>query len=103
MSEKKAAWVTLKPGLKVFRLWESIGPKQPEIAILWLSGAQYKEFAGDQKQFLNENHIFPKAVNKIVAKSELGPDKEHEDSDWLAVIEHDPAVSDVEIASMPMF
>jgi len=106
LSDKRAAWVTLKSGLKVLRLWESVGPKKPEIALLQLSPSQYKEFAGDPKAFLNAHHIFPNDVNKIVAQSALSLDKGYDDlvtDDVLMVLEHDPTESYVEMVSMPMF
>ena len=93
--ETPAAWVTLKPGLKVLRLWESVGPEWPQVAVLRLSDAQYKEFAKDRTKFINANHIFPKDVNKVIAHSELPlpdlKDCEPVEDEWLVPIEHDCA------------
>jgi hypothetical protein len=89
---EKPAWVTLKPGLKVFRLWESIGPDWPQVAVLRLSGAEYKEFAKDPRQYINYNHIFTKDVNKVIGYSQLKEpliECEPIGDEWLVGIEHD--------------
>jgi len=82
-------WVNLKAGGKVLKLWESIGPVDPQIALLQLSEAQYKVFARDPVKFLNGNRIFPVDVNKIVADSTLNGDDIQGSDNWMVMVEHE--------------
>ncbi|MGC1485538.1 MAG: hypothetical protein WA789_17220 [Candidatus Acidiferrum sp.] len=49
----------LKDGVQVLRLWESIGPKWPQIAILRLSVDEYGSFRKDPVGYLNDNQVYP--------------------------------------------
>ena len=49
----------LKDGVQVLRLWESIGPKWPQIAILRLSVDEYESFRKDPVDYLNDNKVYP--------------------------------------------
>jgi hypothetical protein len=87
-------WVDIKSGGKVLRLWETKGgpPPNPEVAILQLSGAQYKAFTKDPVGFLNSNGIFPVDVNKIVAQSTITPKSEGDrkgSDNWMVMVEHE--------------
>ena len=91
---EQGTWVNLKAGGKVLRLWETIGgpPPNPEVALLQLSGAQYKIFAREPVKFLNDNRIFPVDVNQIVDDSTVMPTSEgnRQGSDnWMVMVEHE--------------
>lgn len=49
----------LKDGVQVLRLWETIGPKWPQIAILRLSVDEYESFRKDPVGYLNLNKVYP--------------------------------------------
>ena len=104
---KEGTWASLKSGGKVLRLWQTEGGPSlsvAEIAILWLSDAQYKMFAKDQKAFLNSNGVFPAKVNKIIAESTVTPKSDYPGADnWMVMVEHDGSTSNCGVASMLMF
>jgi hypothetical protein len=64
-------WKTLEPGLQVLRLWESIGPDQPQIANLQLSSDKYKELRGDPKGFIDGHNIFYEKVRPGASLTEM--------------------------------
>ena len=49
----------LKVGVQVLRLWESIGPKWPQIAILRLSAEEYELFLKHPVDYLNDHQVYP--------------------------------------------
>lgn len=56
----------------VQKLWEIQGyPKEPQIAVLQLSGDEFREFDRDQKQYLNDYCIFPRTVVRTVSRVDL--------------------------------
>jgi hypothetical protein len=55
-------WKTLEPGVQVLRLWESLGPDQPQIAILQLTNEKYEKLESDPKGFLDRYNIFFESV-----------------------------------------
>jgi len=55
-------WKTIEPGVRVLRLWDSIGPLQPQVAILQLSSEKYKELRKNVKAFLDSRNIFFESV-----------------------------------------
>lgn len=60
--EHSPEWKTLEPGVQVLRLWETVGPAQPQIAILQLTSEKYKDFRRNPKDFVDGHKVFPEAV-----------------------------------------
>lgn len=64
---RAARWINLGKGIKVLKLWKTIGPRQPQIAILQLSSERYKAFVRDPKSFVNGFEIFgPRRTRRVV-------------------------------------
>jgi len=61
----------LGKGIKVLKLWESIGPKWPQIAVLLLSKGEYKEFLKSPKNYLNGFKIFGRTPTAKVFRCHL--------------------------------
>ena len=68
-----AKYTTLGKGIKAVKLWESIGPKWPQIAILELSSEEYKKFHKNPKSYLNGMKIFGKTPTRKVFRCRLAP------------------------------
>jgi hypothetical protein len=49
----------LPNGGQILRLWETIGPKWPEIAILRLPVTEYDSFRKDPVVYINKNQVYP--------------------------------------------
>jgi hypothetical protein len=76
--------------------WTQIAPDQwrteldtgePDIAVLRLSDAEYKEFFKAPKDYFNDHHVFPKKVNKAEAAGEDPPPTA---TGWIVVGVHTP-------------
>ncbi len=52
-------WKKLKEGVQVLKLWESVGPKWPQIAILRLSVEEYEDFLEHPVDYLNDHKVYP--------------------------------------------
>jgi len=61
-TDLSSPWKTIEPGVEVLRLWESTGPKQPQIAILQLSNEKYKELKKNVKAFMDSRNIYYEPV-----------------------------------------
>jgi hypothetical protein len=85
-------WQTVED-FKVLKLWEhsSLGPKEPEIAILQLSEDREKELEHDALGFLRKHKIFPK-VGVVRGHFVLRlPERKVEGKDpSIVVVVHDP-------------
>lgn len=66
-----AEYKVLGKGVKAVRLWESIGPKWPQIAVLLLSKNEYKEFLKNPKKYLNELKLYGTKKTKKVHRCHL--------------------------------
>jgi hypothetical protein len=105
MTSDEKVWVTLKQGVIVLRLWETIGPEEYHVAILQLSDARYKEFTKDPKQFLIDYDIFyTKELNEIIAQSTLTPKGDRPGGqNWMVMVEHDWSACNSAFASVLLF
>jgi hypothetical protein len=102
--DQQGTWVNLKSGGSVLRLWEIAGSEEYHVAILKLSGARYKDFTQDPKQFLIDNDIFyTKSLNDIVGQSTLTPTTAKAGADWLVTVEHDWSACNSASAAMLLF
>jgi hypothetical protein len=81
-------WKTLKPGIKVLKLWETTGPKQPQIAILQLSSATYKDLQRDAKAFADSYMIFGERVRTGASLTELLSAPGGYSGDWTVTCFH---------------
>jgi hypothetical protein len=81
-------WKTLEPGLQVLRLWESIGPKQPQIAILQLTSEKYKELKQDPKTFVDGHNIFYEKVRPGASLTEMLEAAEGYAGEWAVSCFH---------------
>ena len=64
----QAEYESLGKGIKALRLWESIGPQWPQIAILQLSSEEYKKLLKSPKNYINGLNIFGKTPTKKVRR-----------------------------------
>ena len=99
------AWVDLKEGVVVLRLWETIGPEEYHVAILQLTDARYKEFTKDPKKFLIDHDIFyTDKLNGIIAQSTITPKGNRTGSqNWMVTVEHDWNTCNSAYAAMLLF
>src|SRR5208282_1493366 len=62
-----ATWKRFGKDVAVLSLWDTIGPKWPQIVILRLSKDEYKKFLKDSKAYLNSLGVFgDKPTRKVV-------------------------------------
>ncbi|MHB8411953.1 MAG: hypothetical protein ACYDDI_08400 [Candidatus Acidiferrales bacterium] len=72
----------------VKRPWKkSLGPGQPEIAVLRLADEEYKEFAKGPINYLEERRVFKAQLNRVVR---CGVKPNTKSAAWWLVIEHVP-------------
>jgi hypothetical protein len=64
-------WKKVGKGIEVLKLWESIGPEWPQIALLLLSKEEYKEFLKNPKNYLNGFKIFDTTPTRKVTRCHL--------------------------------
>jgi hypothetical protein len=93
-------YVQLGKGVLVLRLWESIGPTWPQIAILLLSKEEYKEFLKNPKNYLNGFKVYDKTPTKKVTRCHLARVQPHNPpSTYLVIVKHDMDCTSVAISS----
>jgi hypothetical protein len=93
-------WKTLKPGVQVLKLWDKIGPEQPQIAIFQLSSEAYKDFQQNPKAFVDGYMIFGEHVRPGASLTELLSAPKGYSGEWTATCFH--RVSTVRCASYPV-
>jgi hypothetical protein len=86
-------WKTVAD-FKVVKLWEepSLGPKEPQIAIMQLSAERQKELQGDPLAFYKKYEIFKPSrsdFSKGQFVIQLGESKYASDDPYVAVVVHD--------------
>lgn len=100
--EKKPAvlqWENIREGVQVLKLWESVGPRWPEIAILRLSKTEYATFFKNPVNFLNEGKVYPHEYPaKRVVRCRLVSPKTAK-SEYVVVLNHDPNSTSTTISS----
>lgn len=67
----EAKWKKLGKGIQAVKLWDTIGPKFPQIVVLRLSKDEYKEFHKNPKNYLNGFKVFGKKPTKKVTRCHL--------------------------------
>lgn len=83
-------WEKLREGVQVLKLWESVGPKWPEIAVLRLSKEEYAKFFKDPVDYLNDRKVYPPEYPaKRVIRCRLVPPTTAK-SEYVVVLDHDP-------------
>jgi hypothetical protein len=84
------SWTKVGKGIEVLKLWETTGPKLPQIAVLLLSKEEYKKFLKNPKNYLNGFKIFGETPTKKVSRCHLASVKPHNPPSTYAVItKHD--------------
>jgi len=87
-------WKKLGEGVQVLRLWESVGPKWPQIALLRLSVEEYKDFLDHPVDYLNDHKVYPSEypARKFVG-CQLAPipkkDPAKQNAECLLMLRHD--------------
>jgi hypothetical protein len=81
-------WKTIEPGVRLFRLWVSTGPEQPQIAILRLSSEKYRELRKNVKAFLDSRDIFFESVRPGAALTEMLKPPGKYSGEWIVAIIH---------------
>lgn len=70
------------------RVWQkSLGPDQPEIAVLRLPSEEYKRFAKSPMEYLEEHRVFRAKLNRVV-RCHVKSNKKS--AAWIVVVEHVP-------------
>jgi hypothetical protein len=87
------AWKTVAD-FKVLKLWEepSLGPKEPQIALLQLSVDRQKELQSDPLAFYKKYEIFKPSYSDLSKGQfvvQLGESKSASDDPYFAVVVHD--------------
>lgn len=93
-------WKTLKPGIQVLKLWETIGPTQPQIALFQLSSEAYKDLQRDPKAFADGYNIFGERVRTGASLTELLSAQEGYSGGWMVACFH--RVSNMRCSSYPV-
>jgi hypothetical protein len=93
-------WETLKPGVKVLKLWKTTGPEQPQIAIFQVSSEAYKELQQDPKAFVDGYLIFGERVRPKPRVTQLLKVPKGYSGEWTATCFH--RVSMMRCASYPV-
>ncbi len=94
-----AEYEKLGKGIEVLKLWESIGPKWPQIAVLLLSKDEYKKFLKNPKNYLNGFKIFDKTPTKKVFRCRLAKVKPSS-STYAVIVNHDYSCTSVATSSL---
>jgi hypothetical protein len=81
-------WKAIEPGVRVFRLWESVGPAQPQIAVLQLSSEKYKELRKNVKAFLDSRNIFFESVRPGAKLTQMLEPANKYMAEWTVAIIH---------------
>jgi hypothetical protein len=63
--DKSAQYEPIAPGIQVIRLWTSVGPEWPQVAVIEVSSERHHEFHSDPVKAFNKYKIFPQAVRGI--------------------------------------
>jgi hypothetical protein len=94
----EAKYEKVVKGLEVLKLWESVGPEWPQIAILRQSKEEYKEFLKSPKKYLNGFKIFGKMPTKKVTRCHLAGVKPSS-STYIVVAKHESDCTSVSTSS----
>jgi hypothetical protein len=86
-----AQWETLSDGTKVLKIWDTIGPDWPQVALFYLTNDLYKEMEKDPSTFLNTRKIFPKDVRPNAKLIEAPPAPKSYNGAWVVTCRHHTA------------
>jgi hypothetical protein len=79
-------WEKIKDGVWVQRLWSK--NEWPQVAVLKLSDAEYKEFREDTAKFVNFHKVFPVKVNEPAGPGVSLSAPRDPSGYWLVLIGH---------------
>ena len=86
-------WTVLKNGAQVLRLWDSVGPKWPQVAVLRLSEDECETFLKDPKSYVNGFEVFYPPVRAVAPAGLMQIERDTSDNrarEWAVVIYHTP-------------
>lgn len=84
------SWTKVGKGIEVLKLWETTGPKLPQIAVLLLSKEEYQTFLKNPKDYLNDFKIFGNTPTTKVSRCHLVSVKPgNPPSTYAVVAKHD--------------
>ena len=46
-------WIQLQQGIQVLKIWETVGPKWPQVVLFQLSQDEYKKFLQNSEDYVN--------------------------------------------------
>jgi len=95
-----AKWKKLGKGIHAVKLWNTIGPRWPQIVVLGLSKDEYKEFHKNPKNYLNGFKLFGKTPTKEVSTCHLASVKPHNPpATYVVIVKHDKDCTSVATSS----
>ncbi|MBV9340266.1 MAG: hypothetical protein JO159_05165 [Acidobacteria bacterium] len=87
--ESSSAWETCRDGVKFVRLEDkTVGPTKAQIAILQLTGEEYKKLQKDLKAFVEGCNIFGETVRPNPRLTELWGAPEEYSGGWVVMAVH---------------
>lgn len=85
-------WEILPEDIQVLRVWQLAPQEYPQISVLRVSDATYLKFFQDRKgfkTFINDNKVFPKPVNEVLALVSLSSIVQTDEaSGWVLTCVH---------------
>lgn len=85
-------WQQLDAGLQILSLWDTVGPKWPQVVVLRLNKTQYKELRKNPVDYINSHHVLgdKTTTHKVsgchLAKAEK---KASDTKEYLVLIKHE--------------
>jgi hypothetical protein len=84
-------WKILREGVKVLKLWDTVGPKWPQVVLLQLSKEEYEKLLKDPKEYINNLNVLGESSTHKVFKCRLAAVKESDPSNtvYLVMFKHE--------------
>jgi len=92
-------WENLSEGIQVMKLWKSSdAPKWPQVAVLLLSGDEYKKYLDAPEDYVNGYKVFaPSSTHRIFgcdyARPPKAPPKVEGGAQCMVIISHEQATT----------
>lgn len=84
-------WKILREGVKVLKLWDTVGPKWPQVVLLQLSKEEYEKLLKDPKEYINNLNVLGESSTHKVFQCRLAAVKESDPSNtvYLVMFKHE--------------
>lgn len=93
-------WKMLKNGVQVLEVWKLKGsPEWPQVAVLRMPEAEFKRFEANPKDYVNEQNVFPVAVNSVSIRDNCCPPPK--DGERMVVLMHCPGSASCALCTQP--